>query len=185
MWISRETVARAKEMDALTWLSIHEPWNLVRIKGGYYTTKEHDSLKIDHGKWCWWSHGIGGRSALDYLIKVKGLSFTDAVCAVLSIQPDDIKPDGADRMAGHDMRSGVQEENGLKLPEPDSNNDILIRYLTGRGIDGDIIRHFTASGDMYQEKAHKNVVFIGRDYNRNVRLASMRGTRGRFHNTVP
>jgi len=27
----------------------------------------------------WWSRGIGGRSALDYLIKVKDYSFLEAV----------------------------------------------------------------------------------------------------------
>ncbi len=35
------------------------------------------SLKISNGKWIWWSRGIGGRSALDYLIKVKGYSFLE------------------------------------------------------------------------------------------------------------
>ena len=40
---------------------------------------DHDSLKISNGKWMWWSRGFGGATALDYLIKVKGLSFTDAM----------------------------------------------------------------------------------------------------------
>ena len=32
-----------------------------------------------NGKWCWFSRGIGGYSALDYLIKVNGYSFMDAM----------------------------------------------------------------------------------------------------------
>lgn len=37
-----------------------------------YTTRRHDSLKISNGKWMWWSQSIGGRSTLDYLIKIRG-----------------------------------------------------------------------------------------------------------------
>ena len=31
----------------------------------------------------WWSRGIGGKSALDYLIKVKGLDFVEAVETIM------------------------------------------------------------------------------------------------------
>ena len=36
-------------------------------------------LKISNGKWCWFSRGIGGKTALDYLIKVREIPFTKAV----------------------------------------------------------------------------------------------------------
>ena len=36
-------------------------------------------LKISNGKWCWNSRGIGGRTALDYLIKVRGMDFVGNV----------------------------------------------------------------------------------------------------------
>jgi hypothetical protein len=42
----------------------------------------HDSLKISNGKWCWRSRGIGGRYALDCLIKVRGMSFPEAVIQI-------------------------------------------------------------------------------------------------------
>ncbi len=42
-------------------------------------TREHDSLKISNGMWFWFSRGIGGKSALDYLIKVKGHTLPEAV----------------------------------------------------------------------------------------------------------
>ena len=66
-------------MDLLTYLRCCEPEELVRFSGDTYTTKTHDSLKISNGKWCWWSRGIGGTTALDYLIYVQGLSLPDAV----------------------------------------------------------------------------------------------------------
>ena len=74
-YIAAEDVAKAKEMDLLTYLRNYEPQELVHVSGNTYCTREHDSLRISNGKWCWFSQGIGGRSALDYLIKVKGIPF--------------------------------------------------------------------------------------------------------------
>ena len=78
-YIPPEVVAKAKEMDLLTYLRNYEPQELVHVGGSTYCTREHDSLKISNGMWCWFSRGIGGRTALDYLIKVKELPFTEAV----------------------------------------------------------------------------------------------------------
>lgn len=69
---------QAKQMDLLTYLREYEPQELVRLSRREYTTRTHDSLKISNGLWMWWSHGIGGKTALEYLIKVKGLAFTEA-----------------------------------------------------------------------------------------------------------
>ena len=67
------------EMDLYTYLKTYEPQELVHFGGSTYCTREHDSLKISNGKWYWFSRRIGGRSALDYLIKVKELLFIKAV----------------------------------------------------------------------------------------------------------
>ena len=78
-YVSREQIDQAKRIDLLTYLQSFEPQELVHLRGGIYCTKTHDSLKISHGKWCWWSRHLGGKTALDYLIKVRGMEFTDAV----------------------------------------------------------------------------------------------------------
>ena len=78
-YISPEVVQQVKKMDLLTYLRNYEPYELVHFSGNTYTTKTHDSLKISNGKWMWWSRGIGGKSALDYLIKVRGYTFLNAV----------------------------------------------------------------------------------------------------------
>jgi len=70
-YIAAEDVAKAKEMDLLTYLRNYEPQELVHVSGNTYCTREHDSLRISNGKWCWFSQGIGGRSALDYVKKGK------------------------------------------------------------------------------------------------------------------
>jgi hypothetical protein len=78
-YVTPEQIEQAKQMDLLTYLQNFEPQELVQFSGDVYTTRTHDSLKISNGKWCWWSHGIGGRSALDYLIKVRGMSLPEEV----------------------------------------------------------------------------------------------------------
>ena len=82
-FIPPEQLARAREMDLLTYLRTYEPQELVRVSGNTYCTREHESLRISNGKWYWFSHDVGGRSALDYLIKVKDYSFIDAVKTIL------------------------------------------------------------------------------------------------------
>ena len=74
-----EAIERARQVDLLTYLQTCEPQELVHVSGNVYCTKTHDSLRISNGKWCWFSRGIGGYSALDYLIKVNGYSFMDAM----------------------------------------------------------------------------------------------------------
>ena len=69
-----EAIERARQVDLLTYLQTCEPQELVHVSGNVYCTKTHDSLRISNGKWCWFSRGIGGYSALDYLVKVNGFS---------------------------------------------------------------------------------------------------------------
>ena len=78
-YIAPEVITEAKRMDLLTYLREYEPGELVKFSSNTYTTRTHDSLKISNGKWFWWSRGIGGVSALDYLVKVKGIDFVSAV----------------------------------------------------------------------------------------------------------
>ena len=79
----KDDLRDAKQMDLLTYMLRHNPQELVHLSGETYCTREHDSLKISNGMWYWFSRGIGGRSALDYLIKVKGIPFTKAVGMIL------------------------------------------------------------------------------------------------------
>ena len=89
-YIPSEVVSRAKQMDLYTYLHDYEPQELVHLGGSTYCTREHDSLKISNGKWYWFSQSIGGRSALDYLIKVRGIPFKEAVETIVgcrAVQP--------------------------------------------------------------------------------------------------
>ena len=83
-YIPPSVVREVKRMDLLTYLKNYEPYELVHFSGNTYTTRTHDSLKISNGMWCWWSRRIGGKSALDFLIKVRGMKFVDAVSLLLN-----------------------------------------------------------------------------------------------------
>ena len=78
-YVTPEEIKRAREIDAFSYLQTYCPGELVKLGGGVYCTKTHDSLKISNGKWFWWSQGFGGASALDYLVKVEKVDFVEAV----------------------------------------------------------------------------------------------------------
>lgn len=96
-YIDPKVVLEAKKMDLLTILKNFEPHELVRLDKNNYTTRTHDSLKISNGKWMWLSRGIGGTTALNYLIEVKGYSFIEVVETITGKQvvvaPKPIKQD--------------------------------------------------------------------------------------------
>lgn len=174
-YIDTSVIEKVKQIDLLTYLQEREPDELVRIGPSAYCTKEHDSLKITNGKWFWWSRGFGGRSALDYLIKVRGMGFVDAVLhlngsGITSVPRLQTEP-----------RRNRPKRTILQLP-PISKSEIAILYLRKRGIEPAIIQHCLDEGSIYGSlnKRHENVVFVGRDSSGVSRYASLRGCKGDF-----
>ena len=78
-YYTKKEIEEVKRLDLYNYLNNYEPEELVKYNRDTYTTKTHDSLKISNGMWYWFSRGIGGKSALEYLIRVKEYSFTDAM----------------------------------------------------------------------------------------------------------
>ena len=70
--VTEEQIAEAKRWDLLSYLQAYEPGELKKSGPREYRTRSHDSLVISNGKWHWCSRNMGGRTALDYLIKVRG-----------------------------------------------------------------------------------------------------------------
>ena len=83
-YFTQDQIDRAKSIDLLTYLKNNNPDELVFDSRNSYKTRTHDSLKISNGMWFWFSRGIGGKSALDYLINVEGYSFTEAVSHLIN-----------------------------------------------------------------------------------------------------
>ena len=86
-YISPEQIKELQKIDLLTYLQNYEPNELVHEGGNNYCTRTHDSLKISNGLWNWFSRGIGGKNAIDYLIKVKNYTFMEAVQLLSSYNP--------------------------------------------------------------------------------------------------
>ena len=170
LYVTKEQIERAKRMDLLTYLQYYEPQELVHFSGDVYTTRTHDSLKISNGKWNWWSRGIGGRSALDYLIKVRGMTLPEAV----------IQIDGqaAIILPGPSQKLVPNEPKKLLLPEKNENNDRVITYLIRRGIHREIIDYCIQTKRLYESRDYHNAVFIGFDPQGVSRYGTLRGTFG-------
>lgn len=166
-YIPPSVVREVKRMDLLTYLKNYEPYELVHFSGNTYTTRTHDSLKISNGKWMWWSQRTGGRSALDYLIKVRGYSFLEAV--ELLAERANIQPPLF-------VSENVPMEKQLLLPKKNQDDQKVIAYLLGRGIDKEIIQFCLESGRVYESAFHHNAVFVGMDEKDNPKYAAIRGT---------
>lgn len=165
-YIAPEIVREVKQMDLLTYLKSYEPYELVHVSGNVYSTKTHDSLRISNGKWMWWSRGIGGKSALDYLIKVKGIPFIEAV-EMLAGQAA-VKPPVS-------IPSQKTKEKRLLLPMPGRSYTQAVSYLQSRGIDTELIEFCLKTGRIYESQPHHNVVFVGLDREGKPRYGAIRG----------
>ena len=166
-YIPAETVAKAREMDLLTYLTNYEPGELVQTGSNSYHTRTHDSLKLSNGKWFWHSRGFGGRSALDYLIKVKDVPFTEAVeiitgqaAAMPPVFVSQVKP---------------EKPKTLLLPKASRSTERVVHYLAGRGIDRELIDFCIQTGRLYESEPYHNVVFVGKDADGKARYANLRG----------
>ena len=172
-YISPEVVEKAREMDLLTYLRTYEPQELVHFGGSTYCTREHDSLKISNGKWCWFSRGIGGYSALDYLIKVKEMPFTQAVETIMgnlsAAQPAFVPV------------SKAPKEKVLLLPQTNRNAADAVEYLHRRGIDYELIDFCILTDRLYESYPYHNVVFVGMDADGKTHYTSQLGDRLELH----
>lgn len=151
-FIPPEQLARAREVDLLTYLRCFEPQELVHISGSTYATRTHDSLKISNGKWFWWSRGIGGRNALDYLTAVEGLWLPEAVQRILGESPCIPPPP---------KPAVLYPKTEFTLPPKHADNRRVFAYLRSRGIDAEIINHCIKHGLLYESAQHHNCVFVG------------------------
>ena len=166
-YFAPEDILRARDMDLLTYLRNYEPQNLVHLNGDNYCTREHDSLKISNGKWYWFSRAIGGVSALDYLIKVKELTFPQAVEAILgraAIQPPVFYP------------QKEKKNQELFMPKLSDDTKKVEQYLRGRGIHPIIIRHCIENKLLFETADFHSALFMGYDRDGKARYGSLRGT---------
>ncbi len=164
-YVSTDAILEARKMDLLTYLQNYEPQELVRFSADTYTTKSHDSLKISNGKWMWWSRGIGGYSALDYLVKVRNMPFVQAVETIIGRRA--VKPYAY-------VEQQKAEPKVLLLPPKSETTLAITSYLCGRGIDREIVGRCIKDGYVFESLPYHNVVFVGYDEDEKPKYASFR-----------
>lgn len=167
-FVSKKMIEEARKMDLFNYLNNYEPDELIKVSTGTYKTRSHDSLIISNGLWHRFSTNEGGKSALDYLIKVRNYSLPDAVNIILNHQ--NISP------ARIKNTENIIKEKHLILPKKANNNLKVISYLMNRGIDESIINYCIIHNLIYQEDYTNNVVFLGYDEQGNIKYAGCRAT---------
>ncbi|MBQ7348350.1 MAG: toprim domain-containing protein [Clostridia bacterium] len=169
-YVSPEMIAQARTVDLFSFLQAHEPGELVPCKGGAYCTASHDSLKISNGKWFWFSRGFGGSSALDYLVKVRNMDFTDAVNCV----------NGVAAMPAFSSipKQTVKKYDHICLPRFNFACKTVKPYLLSRGIDEGIVDYFIRKRQIAEADKNGYALFFGKDDAGNILQCSIRATDG-------
>ncbi|MBQ9750989.1 MAG: DUF3991 domain-containing protein, partial [Clostridia bacterium] len=168
-YIQPEVIAEARKVDLFSYLQATDPNELVKCDGNEYCTRTHDSLKISNGKWFWWSRGIGGASALDYLVKVRGVDFLTAVEAVMGKAveiPSFIAPE----------KKKVYDR--VYVPRYTFACKQAKKYLLDRGIDEAIIDECIARKMIAENVKSGAVMFLGYDEKGTLKHCCSRATDG-------
>ena len=167
-YVQSDTISKAREVDLFSFLKAREPSELVKCYGDEYCTRSHDSLKISNGKWFWHSRGIGGASALDYLVKVRNMDFVEAVKCVV----------GTTVLPPSSMPRTKKKYSRLYLPLCDFECKTVKPYLLSRGLDEGVIDFFISRKMIAEDKENGYALFIGRDENGKAKHCSVRATDG-------
>ena len=167
MYYTQEQIDRANQADIVSFLQ-SQGEQLTRA-GQEYRWKRHNSLTVRGNKWYRHSQSKGG-GPVDFVMEFFGKSFTEAV-ELLTGEQGAAAPD----------RPSPAPLSDFRLPPRSDTAGQVKSYLTeARRIDEDVMGFFFASGDIYEEAAHHNAVFVGRDESGIPRYAHQRGTAGNF-----
>ena len=168
MYYTQQQIDRANQADLVSFLQ-SQGEQLTRA-GNEYRWKRHDSLTARGNKWYRHSQSKGG-GPVDFLMEFFGKSFTEAVELLTGEKGAAPPPD----------RPSPAPISDFRLPPRSDTAGQVKSYLTeARRIDEDVSGFFFSTGDIYEEAAHHNAVFVGRDEDGVPRYAHQRGTAGNF-----
>ena len=162
MQYTEEQIIRANQTDLVSFLNAQG--EQLMKSGKEYRWKKHDSVTVSGNRWYRHSLGRGGYP-VDFVMEFYNATFLEAVKMLTGEE-------------GEGRNSACPAPSpDFRLQEKDENNDRIIRYLTeNRGIEKNLVEKWISSGDIYEEKKHHNVVFVGRDADGIPRYAHCRGT---------
>jgi hypothetical protein len=87
-YVTTDQIERARQINILYYVLTHEANNVKRV-GNAFRLKGYESLAISDKGFYWHSHGIGGKTALDYLTDIRGYGLVEAVCRLLGESPQE------------------------------------------------------------------------------------------------
>lgn len=166
---------------SLTGLAASLGYTPVRC-GSHYKLKEMDSLIIYNDRsWTRWS-GKGNRrggTQIDFLLEFGSVSSVpeavDYLAGMHQGRTAGMPVPEPGREAGQTQTAPERAE--FVLPQKNADFRRLYAYLIKtRGLSGNTVDFFVKKGLIYEEAAHHNIVFLGKDKNGDVRYAGMRGT---------
>lgn len=171
-WVTEEQIKLAREVNLLSYMQNHEPDTFRRSGVNRYCHVVHDSFVIQTDvapdRWYWNSQSVKGRGALDYLVKVQQIPFTQAVEEL-----------GGKAASLSHFKIPAKEEMKKApfcLPVVDKYPNIVNDYLHKRGLPYSLIGHCIRRGLLYQDQKDKACVFVGKDNAGIPRFASRRLT---------
>jgi len=166
--LEEDIIERAKNTDMIALLESEEGFSFKSTYGEReFKCIEHNILVVNGNRrrWYWNSRQVGGNNAIDYLVKIRGMNFRDAVLHLVGDR---------EQTAYTPIRKAVTENVSVSkpvrfvLPEqahfPDGrrNYSNIIAYLNkGRGIDMNIINTLIASGQIYQGVQYNGLHIVG------------------------
>ena len=165
-YVTPQEIEQARQLDLLSYLQRYRPDELIKVTRGVYSLRSHDSLKISNGKWYRWSKGVGGVSALDYLVKVEDMPFVEAVRHLCGCTKHWPFPKTTPQ---------PKEPKPFVLPKCHSDNKRVIQYLMQRGLSEETIQMCIDKGILYEDYRH-NCCFVGFDTQGVPRYAMLRSS---------
>ena len=164
MQYTKEQIARANQTDLVSFLNARGE-QLVK-SGREYRWKKHDSVTVSGNRWYRHSQNKGGYP-VDFVMEFYHATFPEAVKMLIDEEGEGRK------------KSCLAPSPDFRLPEKSETNETVIKYLTEiRRLEKDLVEEWIAGGNIYEEKKHHNVVFVGRDADGIPRYAHCRGTGG-------
>ena len=162
MQYTEEQIIRANQTDLVSFLNARGE-QLVK-SGREYRWKKHDSVTISGNRWYRHSQSKGGYP-VDFVMEFYYATFPEAVKILIG-------EEGEGR-----QKSCPAPSKDFRLPEKNEDNEKIMKYLTEkREIEKTLVEDWIDRGDIYEEKKHHNVIFVGRDADGIPRYAHCRGT---------
>ena len=162
MQYTEEQIARANQTDLVSFLKAQGE-QLVK-SGREYRWKKHDSVTVSGNRWYRHSQSKGGYP-VDFVMEFYYATFPEAVKMLIG-------EEGEGR-----QKSCPTPSKDFRLPEKNEDNKIIVKYLTeSRELEKNLVMEWITRGDIYEEKKHHNVIFVGRDADGIPKYAHCRGT---------